>query len=131
MARPRQPTALLAAKGSYERHPERASARADEPAGYADLPPAPEHLPDAMHQTWEELRCLMHPRVCNVPDVVPFEQLVRLVYKMRTAFDDMTGAQLSQLTRMYTEFGMTPASRSKVHQAPESKPADPWDEFKH
>jgi phage terminase small subunit len=132
MAMPRQPTEVLKAKGSYATNPGRLEKRRPaEPRGWKDIPPPPAHLDAALVPTWEELRGLMHPRVCNVPDVVPFEALVRLVYKMRTDFDGMTAAQMGQLTRMCTEFGMTPASRSKVQQAPEPPAADPWDEFKH
>ena len=132
MPTPLKPTEQLKLTGGYKGHGKRLAARRPaEPKGWSDLPPPPDHLPEALRPTWEELRGLMHPRVCNVPDVVPFEALVRLVYKMRTDFDSMNASQMGQMTRMFTEFGMTPASRPKVHQAPEAVEANPWDEFKH
>lgn len=127
----RKPSAVHELTGAFTKNPARARARALEPKGWADLPPPPDRLETGLHPTWEELRALMHPRVCNVPDVVPFEALVRLVYKMRTDFDSMNASQMGQMTRLFSEFGMTPASRPRVQQAPEPLEADPWDEFRH
>lgn len=124
MARPRKPTQLHVISGSAQKHPDRMREREAEPE-VSDFDireyEAPEHL-DKMHRDlWNEVRGYLHARVSAEPDLIAFEALVRLVMVMRTG--QAVAADYARLQAYLGEFGMTPASRSKVSQgrAPETK----------
>lgn len=117
MARPRKPTQLHIVSGTAKAHPERMKEREAEPvvdgADLRDLP-APDHL-DKMHAAlWDELRAQLHARVASEHDATAFEALVRLVMIMRTG--QAAAADFARLQAYLGEFGLTPASRSKVAQ---------------
>lgn len=132
MPAPRMPTASVKLTGGYANDPGKlAKQRPAEPAGYQELPDPPAHLPEREAAIWREVSATMHKRVTAAADVHGFEILVRLITIMRYSFDEMTAAQIAQMRGYLNDFGMSPSSRSKVHQSPEIKPADPWDEFKH
>ncbi len=124
MARPRKPTQLHVISGSAKTNPERMKAREAEPVveGF-DLRdcPAPDHLDEAHRKTWDEVRRITHARVASEPDIIALEALVRLVVVMRSG--DAVAADYARLQAYLGEFGMTPASRSKVAQGkkPEAK----------
>lgn len=124
MARPRKPTHLHVVSGSAKKHPDRMRERENEPApSGADLRDmdAPDHL-DKMHaELWNELRHQLHPRVSSEQDATAFEALVRLVMTMRLG--NAAAADFARLQAYLGEFGMTPASRSKVAQS--KKPEAP------
>lgn len=123
MARPRKPTQLHVVSGSAKVHPERMRQRENEPDFSDDLRdiPAPDHL-DKMHrELWQELRSHLHVRVASEQDATAFEALVRLVMVMRTG--QAVAADYARLQAYLGEFGMTPASRSKVAQI--KKPEQP------
>lgn len=117
MARPRKPTELHVISGSAKVHPERMRERQSEPElGTIDLreAPAPDHL-DKLHSAlWDELKVLLHARVASEHDAIAFEALVRLVMTMRLG--NAAAADFARLQAYLGEFGMTPASRSKVSQ---------------
>ena len=129
MARPRTPTETLATRGAFVAHPERLAARIGEPQGWKELPDPPDYLTAAECAVWREVAETMHKRVTIDADVHAFAIMVRLVCKMRYNFDELKGAEIAQMRGLFNDFGMTPASRSKVKQAPEAKAADPWAEF--
>jgi phage terminase small subunit len=117
MARPRKPTQLHVISGSAQKHPDRMREREAEPVIEGDDlrdREAPEHL-DRMHaDLWNELRGQLYARVASDQDATAFEALVRLVMVMRTG---QAGApEYARLQAYLGEFGMTPASRSKVAQ---------------
>lgn len=122
MARPRKPTQLHVISGSAKKHPDRMREREGEPAVEgADLRDmeAPDHL-DRMHaDLWNELRGHLHARVSSDQDAIAFEALVRLVMVMRLG--NAAAADYARLQAYLGEFGMTPASRSKVSQAKRSE----------
>lgn len=117
MARPRKPTQLHVVSGTAKVHPERMREREAEPVvDGTDLREmdAPDHL-DKMHAAlWNELRVQLHARVASQHDSSAFEALVRLVMIMRTG--QAAAADYARLQAYLGEFGMTPASRSKVSQ---------------
>lgn len=130
MGTPRIPTAVVKLTGGYAANAGRlAKQRPAEPSGYQELPDPPEHLPEREAAIWREVSATMHKRVTAAADVHGFEILVRLITIMRYSFEDMTAAQIAQMRGYLNDFGMSPSSRSKVQQAPESKPDDPWAEF--
>lgn len=117
MARPRKPTQLHVISGSAQKHPDRMREREDEPSIVGDLreQEAPDHLDKLHADLWNELRGHLHARVSSDEDAIAFEALVRLVMVMRTG--KAVAADYARLQAYLGEFGMTPASRSKVSQA--------------
>ena len=133
MPRPRTPTAVMKINGTAKKHPERMREREGEPEGSgADLrdicPPA--HLPREMWAIWDELRTLVHAGSARENDTVALELLVRKVWQMRNSVSfqidpntketkiipgaPFTASDQMVLRTLLNEFGMTPASRSKV-----------------
>lgn len=122
--RPRKPTELHIISGSAAKHPDRMRGRESEPAAEGgDLRDArpPRHIKGPLAKIWKEMQGHLHARVASAPDAIAFEVLVRLIDQMRHG--EMGAADYSRLQSMLGEFGMTPASRSKVTQgkAPEAK----------
>jgi len=116
--RPRKPTHLHVISGSAKTNPARLESRADEPElEGADLrdAPAPSHLDGHLASIWKEVAGMLHARVAGQQDRLAFEMLVRIVADCRS--DDATPAHYARMQAMMGEFGMTPASRSKVAQA--------------
>jgi len=122
MGRPRKPTELHLISGSAQHDPQRMRDRQAEPTvDGSDLrdADAPEHLDKAHADLWNELRGQLHARVSTQVDATAFEALVRLVQVMRSG--RAVAADYARLQAYLGEFGMTPASRSKVSQG---KPAE-------
>ena len=123
MARPRKPTQLHVVSGSAAKHPDRMRERENEPEADGDLREIkpPEHLVEDLASIWKEVAGLLHARVASNPDLIALEALVRLVKVMRSG--DAQAADYARLQAYLGEFGMTPASRSKVAQGkkPEGK----------
>lgn len=117
MPAPRKPTHLHVISGSAAKHPDRMRNRTAEPVfdgpDLRDLAP-PEHLDEALRQIWAEVAPCLHTRVATEADRLALEALVRLVATMRSG--DATAAHMGRLKAFLNEFGMTPASRSKVAQ---------------
>lgn len=116
MARPRKPTQLHVVSGSAKTNPGRLADREAEPETDGDLRGicAPDYLDDGLAAIWVEVAGTLHSRVASGPDMIALEALVRLVAKMRTG--EMSAADYARLQGYLGEFGMTPASRSKVSQ---------------
>jgi phage terminase small subunit len=117
MARPRKPTQLHVVSGTAKVHPERMREREAEPTldGFdlRDME-APDHLDEMHAKLWNEIRGHLHARTSGEQDIVAFEALVRLVMVMRLG--RAVAADYARLQAYLGEFGMTPASRSKVAQ---------------
>lgn len=122
--RPRKPTELHVISGSASKHPDRMRERQNEPeADGEDLrdATAPDHLDDGLAAIWKEVTGNLHARVAASADLIALEALVRLVGVMRSG--EAVAADYARLQAYLGEFGMTPASRSKVSQGkkPEAK----------
>jgi len=122
--RPRKPTELHVISGSAKTNPGRLENRANEPEAEGDdlraiAPPV--HLDERLASIWEEVAGILHARVASAPDLIALEALVRLVGVMRSG--EAVAADYARLQAYLGEFGMTPASRSKVSQGkkPEAK----------
>ena len=76
MPKPRVPTAILEARGSFEKHPERKRARAGEPEVTGELGNAPPSLDGEEASIWTELTLLLTPGVAGRSDRSAFEELV-------------------------------------------------------
>lgn len=112
MARPRIPSAILEAKGSFIRDPQRA--RPSEPTSDKLLGAPPKHLTADEQKVWKEIRRRVLPGVALESDRDAFELLVRLTHQMRTRMELMKAAELTLLTSLWARFAMTPSDRSKV-----------------
>jgi phage terminase small subunit len=108
----RTPTAVLDARGSKEL--KYGLDRSAEPTTDQPLGPPPSWLSKEVKAVWRSVAKQMLPGVVMHSDRDAFELLVRLTYKMRTDFDRMKGAEMSQLVSLFSRFAMTPADRSKV-----------------
>ncbi|MAG24944.1 terminase [Candidatus Pacearchaeota archaeon] len=116
MARPRKPTHLHVVSGSAKTNPGRLADREAEPVADDDIRgiEAPDYLDEGLAAIWREVAGMLHARVASNPDMIALEALVRLVARMRTG--EMSAADYARLQGYLGEFGMTPASRSKVSQ---------------
>jgi hypothetical protein len=125
MARPRQPTEVLALRGAFIKDPQR---KRPPEAKAAPLAGAPAYLATDEASLWHELVSNAPRGVLTTADGPTLEMVARLMAKFRK--DWLTGAEFAILKGCLTELGWTPASRSKV-LAPESadKPEGEFSEF--
>ncbi len=65
-----------------------------------------------MTAAWHELLEEIPPGVATIADRGALEHMTRLILRLRAS--EATGAEQTLLKSYRTEFGMTPASRSKV-----------------
>lgn len=112
MSRPRIPTEMLDARGSFIAQPSREKARAGEPITDRPLGDPPERLDADCKAVWVEIADQLAPGVACVSDRQMFEVLVRLVVKLRAG--KIRIMELSCLISLCGRFGMTPSDRSKV-----------------
>jgi phage terminase small subunit len=120
MGRNLTPTAILDAKGAFIANPQRA--REAEPQGRGELGSPPKYLTKEEKQIWKEVAKRLPPGVAFESDRDPFEMMIRLTAKMRSA-SGMMAAERSTLISLWSRFAMTPADRSRVsvEKQPESK----------
>lgn len=116
MARPRTPSSILDARGSFIQHPERT--RDGEPTDDSTLGNPPKYLSKEEKKVWKELSSELLPGVAKRSDRTAFATLVKLATKQRLGTLTLS-AERTQLIALCGQFAMTPASRSKVSvQAP-------------
>ena len=98
--------------------PDRVSVDAPEFDLVEDFPPAPQHLNADGMEMWRNLgRQLVAAKVLQVVDLYSLEQLChawQCFRKKAKADMDSTAAETTALKSLFSEFGMTPASRNKV-----------------
>lgn len=112
MPTPRKPTALRELQGTIKDHPGRQNK--NEPSPARGIGPPPSHLDSHHSEIWDEIVSNMYAGVLGEADRVALETLSRLVHEMRTNFEEMTAAKLSQLSTLLGRFGMTPSDRTKI-----------------
>jgi hypothetical protein len=111
MARPRTPTAILDAKGSFIAKPSRR--RDAEPTTDRPLGNPPTCLTKDEKKVWRELAKQALPGVVFESDRLMFSVLVRLAAKFYSGVP-MMAAETAQMIALSGKFAMTPADRSKV-----------------
>ena len=88
-----------------------------------DFPEAPQHLNPDGAQMWANLgRQLVQARVLQVVDMYSLEQLCFAWQRFRQkakAGMELTASEDQSLKALFSEFGMTPASRRKVSSGAE------------
>lgn len=123
MPKPRTPSAVLEARGTFKKDPVRA--REDFDAGVFDKR-APGYFNEFQRGVWDEIVGLLPAGVLQATDRMAVELCARLMANFRIKDDgDVTMAQVTQLRMALAQLGMTPADRSRV-TAPKSAPANPF-----
>lgn len=97
-----------------------------------EVPAAPAWITfDAAFEMWEELAPTLYAqRVMTTADVHSLAHLCRLHGKIVDGYNrmnDPTAAELSQLRMYFSEFGLTPSSRTRVAASGAKKDANPFD----
>ena len=141
--RPRKPTALKALAGFPGRRP----SNDDEPRPEVKAPKMPAWLDDEAKRIWRKLvRQLVDMRVLTRLDEGAMTSYCILASRMRRAEEGIAKSGLiikdskgrpmtspyvkianeciTSMLRIATEFGLTPASRSKIHSQPEPASVD-------
>jgi len=124
MPQPRKPTALRKLQGTIDDHPGRQNKNQPEPE--RGIGPPPSHLDDTHQNVWDEIVSNMYAGVLGEADRMALETLTRLVVEMRTNFEEMTAAKLSQLSTLLGRFGMTPSDRTKI-VVPKQEKTNPFE----
>lgn len=98
--------------------PDREAADAPEFDLIEEFPKPPQHLnPDGVEMWWNIGRQLVAARVLQVVDLYALEHLCatwQMIRKKIKAEMEVTAAENTALKSLFSEFGMTPASRKKV-----------------
>ena len=125
MPQPRVPTAKLAARGAFLKHPERKRARKNEPKPTGELGDPPKNLDRAEKAAWNYVASLLPPGVAANRDRIAMEEIACLLVSCRRK--RATSAERNLLRGYLRDFGMTPADSSRV-SASQAEPAknDPW-----
>lgn len=123
MARPRTPTNVLDARGSFKKHPERKRKDA-EPVG--ELSAAPPHINGAVLHAWNEIARYAPRDVLTDSDRLSIELAANLLAQFRDDPLEFTAAKLVRLEALLGKFGMTPADRSKVGGKKEAPKGNPF-----
>ena len=111
--RPRTPTNILLLNGADKNHPERLKERENEPENVNPLGSPPMYLSDDEIKFWEIIEKESIPGVLGEAD----RQSVALAAKLLAIVwgdEGASSAQINQLTKLLSQFGMTPADRSKI-----------------
>ncbi|WP_185749583.1 hypothetical protein [Stutzerimonas xanthomarina] len=127
MARPRTPTNLLDARGSFRKHPER---KRVDPDTAGPLSAAPDHLTEQALECWQDIVASAPHGVITDSDRIALELAANLLAQFRTDPGEFKSMRLVRLEVLLGKFGMTPADRSRVSIAPRAKPsANPFADF--
>ncbi|MGO4003161.1 hypothetical protein ABVN23_18925 [Pseudomonas fluorescens] len=125
MTRGRKPTAPNLKVLAGTTRPDREVTDAPEFDLIDDFPDAPQHLNRDGAEMWESLgRQLVAAKVLQVVDLYSLEQLCfawQCFRKKAKADMEATAAETTALKALFSEFGMTPASRRKVSSGGEQK----------
>ncbi|MBD1589658.1 hypothetical protein [Pseudomonas typographi] len=130
MARGRKPTAPTLKVLAGTTRPDREVVDAPEFDLIEDFPDPPQHLNMDGAEMWNSLgRQLVGAKVLQVVDLYSLEQLCfawQCFRKKAKADMEATAAETTALKALFSEFGMTPASRRKVTAGGEKDKANPF-----
>lgn len=122
MPKPRTPSAVLEARGTFAKNPSRQ--RDDFESGSFDRDP-PAYFKPHQREVWDEIVGVLPPSVLQATDRMAVELAARLIAQFRTQDDsEVTSAQVAQIRTALAVLGMTPADRSRVSakKAPQANP---------
>lgn len=123
MARPRTPTNVLDARGSFKKHPERKRQDAETSGPLDD---APDHINGAVLNAWNEIASSAPIDVLTNSDRIGLEIAANLLAQFRNDPIEFTAAKLVRLEALLGKFGMTPADRAKVGGKKEAPKGNPF-----
>jgi len=112
MSRPRTPTKILEARGTFRKNPARK--REGEPEVKDPLGAPPEILSPEEVSAWMEVADMTPMGVLTRADRLEVEFAARLVVKIRANFDKVNITALRHLHTVLGKFGMNPSDRSKL-----------------
>ena len=112
MGRTPYPKAVLRLKGVDKKHPERLHMREHEPENANPVGDPPKHLNGAERKIWLRIVDESIPGVLGQADRIAIELVCKLY--VRVDEDTATGVDYNQLIKLLSQFGMTPADRSKI-----------------
>ncbi len=112
MGRPRTPTQVLRIRGVGKTHPERLRVRENEPENENPVGDPPDNLSKPEKVIWKRIVEESITGVLGQADRIAVE----LACKLYVRVDDGTakGVDYNQLIKLLSQFGMTPADRSKI-----------------
>ena len=136
--RPRTPTNVLKLRGADKKHPERMKDRKNEPVNTHPIGDPPGHLNKTEKAAWHELVDKSCEGVFGKADSFAVEIAAQLLVKLRhkkfrmspegKRVIDLPGPQdHTMFFRYLSQFGMTPADRSKI-SIPEKPDKNPFDD---
>lgn len=123
MARPRTPTNVLDARGSFKKHPERKRQDAD---SVGPLSAAPDHINGPVLNAWNEIARCAPLDVLTDSDRISLELAANLLAQFRADPTEFAAAKLVRLEALLGKFGMTPADRAKVGGKKEAPKGNPF-----
>jgi hypothetical protein len=112
MPKPRTPSAVLEARGAFDKDPAR---RREDFAAGEFSPAPPDYFTEPQRAVWDEIVAALPASVLQATDRIAVELAARQVAHFRVMPDaDVTAAQLAQIRTALAVLGMTPADRSRV-----------------
>jgi phage terminase small subunit len=124
MAGKKQPSALLNARGSFRKNPQRK--RENEPVVTDPLGAPPEHLTASQVTCWQEVAEQAPIGVLSLADRHAVEMVACLLDEFRTTGRDMIAAKLGRLQSLLGSFGCTPSDRASL-SLPQPKEVNPFE----
>lgn len=123
MPKPRTPSAVLEARGAFDKDPAR---RRDDFAAGEFEPTPPTYFKQHQKDAWNEIVAALPATVLQATDRMAVELAARLIAQFRKLPDSqVTSAQVAQIRTALAVLGMTPADRSRVS----GKKQDPVNPF--
>ena len=127
MSRPRTPTKVLEARGSFKRHPERK--RHGEPEVTEALGKCPKGFMEDQEGAWCDIVNTAPEGVLTSADSILVEVAALLLAEFRESPVDFPAAKLTRLEAILGKFGLNPSERSRMSIAPVIEEVNPFDQF--
>jgi len=128
--RPRKPTNILALKGAFKKDPARLKKREGEPVDDNPVGEPPMHLSENAKQAWNEIISTSIGGVLGQADRIAIEMAANALVKCRGLpgpggeIAKITMSDQTLLFKYLSQFGMTPADRSKIRIPAKKKKND-------
>ncbi|MCP5017614.1 MAG: P27 family phage terminase small subunit [Ketobacter sp.] len=122
----RTPTNILTLRGADKKHPDRMRERENEPENVNPLGTAPKELNATEKKYYKRIGDESIPGVLGEADRIAVSMAAKLL-ALAYSEEGATAAQLGQLFKYLSQFGMTPADRSKIN-LPGKKKSNAFDE---
>jgi phage terminase small subunit len=103
---------VLKVRGVEKNHPERLRLRENEPENVNPVGGPPNHLNACERAIWRRIVKESIPGVLGQADRIALELACKLYQRVRD--DTAKGIDINQLIKLLSQFGMTPADRSKI-----------------